>query len=206
MARLKSHYKRYADGGGVELKVTEPGDDASKAFQGQIDALRRAEGHAARAATQHNLTPRQQAFLDANPEMLAEPERLGRALLDAHKAGHEPDSDNFHKHVADAFRIQHLEVAAHNKASLHHPPGTPEYHQEASDTLDRLIDDVNDTPKFFKPKAKPERRPVGNEHMATSLSKRDPVIGDTASQRYFRDSSESTNPTRITLTAQEKSN
>ena len=208
MARLKTHYKRFAYGGAVDLKVTEQPDDASTAFQGQIDALRRAEAHVAQAATQpqHNLTPRQQAFLDANPEMLDQPERLSRALLDAHKAGHEPDSDAFHKHVEDVYRIQHLEVAAANAARHEgHQPGSAEHRAASDHHLDRLIDSVNDEPpKFFKPKPLPERRPIGIENMATSLAKSDPVIGDTASQRYFRDSSQSTNPTKITLSPQEK--
>jgi hypothetical protein len=198
MARIKTHYKRYADGGAVDLKVTEhePPGDASAAFQAQIDALRQAETHAARAATQHNLTPRQQKFIDDHPEMLAEPDRLSRAILDAHMANRPIDSDEFHEHVANAFRIQHLETAAHNTASLHHPPGTLEHHREADATLDKLIADVNDTPKFFKPKPIPERDRAAMYSAPVSRE------GTTATRGsgYLSD-----NPGRITLTAEERS-
>jgi hypothetical protein len=210
MARIKTHYKRFADGGAVDLKVTEheqPGD-ASAAFQAQIDALRRAE-HFAEVARQPQvgLTERQQKFLDQNPEMLDQPERLGAAILDAHMANHEIDSDAFHEHVAHAFRIQHLETAAHNKASaLGHQPGSAEHQRAASDHLDGFIADVNPEPEFYKPKPLPERRPIGIEHMATALAKSDPVIGDTASQRYFQGGGDydGSNPGRVKLSAQEK--
>lgn len=129
MARLKTHYKKYADGGAVDLKVPEPSDDASTAFQGQIDALRRAE-HFAEVARQpqHGLTPRQQAFLDQHPRMLDEPERLGAAILKAHQQNHEIDSDAFHNAVAENFRLHHLEA------------------------------DPQPEPEFYKPKPLPERR------------------------------------------------
>jgi hypothetical protein len=127
------------------------GDDASKAFQGQIDALRKAEQHVAETAKQpqHGLKARQQAFLDANPEMLDEPDRLGRSILQAHTQGFEPDSHEFHAAVAANFRNHHLAVAAANRATLDgHQAGTPEHQQATDANLDDFIGRVNDSPRF----------------------------------------------------------
>jgi hypothetical protein len=184
-----------------DLNVNIESDDPSAAFQGQIDALRRAEDHVAHAATQpqHGLTARQQAFIDANPEMLAEPQRLSRSILDAHMANHEIDSEAFHNHVANAFRIQHLEVAAHNKASLEHQPGTAEHHQAAVN-LDKFISDVNDDPpKFFKPKPMPEPEHQRGRFVSAPVSR-----GGTMALAGGGDY-QSNNPSRVTLSAEEKS-
>jgi hypothetical protein len=231
--KLKSHYRHFATGGSVDgldvapdlrVNVTEDNSaatalhDLERAFeagdtQAQAEATARisrantlaAEQRVAAAARQpqHNLTPRQQAFLDSNPEMLDQPERLGKAILDAHMANHEIDSDAFHNHVAHAFRIQHLETAAHNKAALEHPPGSAEHHQVASDHLDKFISDVNDPePEFFKPKPKPESRPVGMQHLGSALARRD-NLGGTIASRNGGDYS-GTNPSRVTLSVAEK--
>jgi hypothetical protein len=199
----KRSVRRYADGGSVkpldvapDLDVKINSDDPSAAFQRQIDALRKAEQHVAQAATQpqHNLTPRQQAFLDANPEMLDQPERLSRALLDAHKAGHEPDSDAFHSHVAHAFRIQHLETAAHNKAHYQgHQAGTPEYKQAVDHNLDDFIEQVNGKPAPRQARSRAgddvpsmnDRMRAGHANMASALAMRDRATGDTIADRYW---------------------
>jgi hypothetical protein len=202
MARLKTHYKKYATGGAVDLKVPadEPSGDASAAFQKQIDALRRAE-HFAEVARQpqHGLTQRQQAFLDSNPEMLDEPERLGKAILSAHQQGFEPDSHEFHAAVAANWRNHHLEVAARNTADLHHPPGTPEHKQETDAVLDKLISDVNNKPEpeFYKPKPTPER---SRSAMYSAPVSREGTMATRGSGDY-----DGSNPSKIKLSAEEKS-
>src|SRR5882672_8812141 len=103
MGRIKTKYRaaRYADGGAVHqpVEIDTPkativvekvdDDDPSKAFQGQIDALRRAEEHqrnAQQAPQQPQLTERQWAFVHANPEMMKDEnrDRLYQAMLAAH--------------------------------------------------------------------------------------------------------------------------
>jgi hypothetical protein len=129
--RKTTNYKRYERGGAVPLdvQINTPSahiaadantghllravtagpaasididhDDASKAFQVQIDALRRSEEiqrqRAAQAASA--LTLKEQAFLKDNPDFLDDHEIAHKALMKAHQGGHVPDSDEFHSAV-----------------------------------------------------------------------------------------------------------
>jgi hypothetical protein len=119
MARLKSSYRpqRFKDGGAVPLDVeidtpradvaadhateqmleaVSPTDEASNAFQRQIDALRESE----RIQKQRNEVA---AFLKANPAMIQHPEITGQAEIEAQKQGHQYRSPAFFKAVQDNF-------------------------------------------------------------------------------------------------------
>ena len=118
----KTRYKPkpYRDGGAVladaEINIEVPadrlkpeadssaGDDASRAFQLQIDNLKEAEQlqrqrAAQAAAAPRALTLREQAFLKANPDFLDDHNLAHQALMQAHQAGHIQDSDEFHAAV-----------------------------------------------------------------------------------------------------------
>jgi hypothetical protein len=219
MGRLKTHFRkqrlqRYANGGAVHhepaidletpagsVTVEKDSDDtsASDAFAKQIDALRQAELHVAEAAKQpqHGLTEKQQAFLDANPEMIAEPQRLGAAILKAHQQGFQPDSDAFHQTVADNWRIHHVVIGAENMASHSHQPGTVEYQQEVHRHTDKMLEDLNDDAPAAPKRA--ARNRAGGDYvpsmedrmrsssggMASALASRDRSSGDTAVDRYW---------------------
>ena len=120
MVRVKTKYRKFASGGAVPLDVQietpaapaveameAPVDDASVAFQHQIDQLRQAEAvqrqrndeasrHAARLAEVNEI-------LNANPDMLRNPDELVRAEKDAYAEGHEPYSPEFHRAVKRSF-------------------------------------------------------------------------------------------------------
>jgi hypothetical protein len=115
----KTRYKPkpYRDGGAVladaEINIEVPadrlkpeaaepaGDDASVAFQRQIDALKESERIQRERAAQATpaLTLREQAFLKANPDFLDDHDIAHKALMQAHQAGHIQDSDEFHAAV-----------------------------------------------------------------------------------------------------------
>ena len=132
MSRLKSAYrpKAYATGGAVlpEGPVTSEitnevdapkseVDDASAAFQAQIDSLRRAEQIQRSAPPAPQLTTNQAAFLRDNPHMMEAPHVLSAAIVKAHQAGYEPDSKAFHQAVARHFE--------HMNAPMDIPMDTP---------------------------------------------------------------------------------
>jgi hypothetical protein len=129
MARLKSHYRKFRDGGAVTAD-TPPAppvaivdvdrndvasDDASRAFQLQIDALKESERiqrqraaqatQAARAAqAPPALTLREAAFLKTHPDFLDNHDLAHQALVRAHQGGHVADSDEFHQAVGEHFK------------------------------------------------------------------------------------------------------
>jgi hypothetical protein len=142
--RTKSHYRKFRDGGAVTADTppvppvaiididrndTAP-DEASSAFQAQIDALRRSEqiakDRAAQKAApppqlsraesiqkwqQNGLSDSQAAFLNANPEMVDNPNMLEAATRQAHIAGHQVDSQEYFDSVKSYFH-RHLNPPA----------------------------------------------------------------------------------------------
>jgi len=156
--RTKSHYRKFRDGGAVTADTppvppvaiididrndTAP-DDASRAFQKQIDALRRSEQIAkdraaqmaapqlSRADTikkwqQNGLSDPQAAFLSANGEMVDNPNALEAATRQAHLAGHEADTPAYFDSVKNYFhRHMNPPVAEPEPATeIELPPSMP---------------------------------------------------------------------------------
>jgi hypothetical protein len=121
--RRTTNFKRFERGGAVHSDTTidiqvpqenlerpkPEADDASRAFQLQIDALRQSEEiqrqRAAQAAqAQPALTLKEAAFLKAHPDFLNDHDLAHQALVRAHQGGHIADSDEFHKAVGEHFR------------------------------------------------------------------------------------------------------
>jgi hypothetical protein len=94
----------------ASIDISHGDDDASTAFQKQIDALRQSEAiqkQRHQLAAKHGLTPNQSAFLEHNPSFPNHPDVAKRALMAAHAEGHAEDSDAFH---ASVHRHFHAEV------------------------------------------------------------------------------------------------
>jgi hypothetical protein len=100
-------------------------DETSRAFQNQIDALRKAEAtqnQRQQRATQNGLTPNQMAFLEANPAFPNHPEPAKRALMAAHAEGHAEDSPEFHRAVLQHFNTEIGTIHAGVLADRHREP------------------------------------------------------------------------------------
>jgi hypothetical protein len=78
------------------LEAVSLTDEASNAFQHQIDDLRKAE----RIQKERNEVA---AFLRANPDMVKHPEITGQAEIEAQKQGHQYGSPAFYEAVRDNF-------------------------------------------------------------------------------------------------------
>jgi hypothetical protein len=140
--RKTTNFKRFQNGGAVlaeapasdvvaSVDVDAPmlsDDEASNALRVQIDALRESERIQKERNTVPQLTARQAAFIQANPNFLRHPEIAREALMAAHQAGHEQDSDEFHravKAVFDAKMMPRQESTAYLTGSLR-PGYTPD--------------------------------------------------------------------------------
>ena len=215
MARLKSHYRKFRDGGGVHSDTTidiqvpqenlerpkpeadsSAGDDASRAFQLQIDALRQSEEiqrqRAALAAqAPPALTLREQAFLKANPDFLDDHDIAHKALMQAHQGGHVADSDEFHQAVGKHFRTMKTPP---NAESL-----SMEYLEkmealgEPIDPVSRVLDEAR-SPGFAKDTADVSAHDDYNRNRMVSA----PVSRDVPSSHYPE------RPGRITLSVEQK--
>lgn len=138
MAYTKSRYKvkRYRDGGAVDTApetsisidtnapVQDVADEASVAFQKQIDALRAAEQRKQPMAAppqshddilkqwkRGGLSDIQENFLRANPEMIDNPGILEAANNYAHLAGHEANTDA-HFDAVKSYWHKHMTLPA----------------------------------------------------------------------------------------------
>jgi hypothetical protein len=118
MARLKSHYRKFAAGGAV-VADTPPAppvaiididrndvadDDASLAFRKQIEALRESERiQRERASAAPPLTKNQASFIQNYPGFLHDRQIAMKALSEAHGQGLIEDSPEFHSAVKSHF-------------------------------------------------------------------------------------------------------
>jgi hypothetical protein len=123
MAYTHSRYKRFQSGGAVlaedttaapelaatidtDAPISSEADDPSIALQKQIAALRASEEIQRQRAAAQSVPPlsaRQMAFVEANPDFMKNPEIAKEALMAAHRAGHEQDSQAFHAAVKKSF-------------------------------------------------------------------------------------------------------
>jgi hypothetical protein len=116
--RKTTNFKRFQSGGAVLAEAPSPeiaasintdaslsseADEASRALQAQISALRESERLQRERNTAPALTARQAAFVQANPDFMKNPEIARESLMAAYQAGHEQDSDAFHRAVKANF-------------------------------------------------------------------------------------------------------
>jgi hypothetical protein len=123
MARVKTAYKpkAYRDGGAVSADDVQPAppaavidverddtatDDASAAFQKQIEALKESERIHRERATRAHQEARVQQVLNENPEMRSNPALVAEAEREAFDAGHLAYSDVFHEDVKNRFKTK----------------------------------------------------------------------------------------------------
>jgi hypothetical protein len=175
---------------GVSIDIDHSKDDASEAFQKQIDALRKSEDiqrQRQQLAKQHGLTPNQAAFLHHNPSFPHHPEVAKRALMLAHAEGHPEDSDAFH-------------TAVHNH--FHHEIGT--IHS------DELVKRGSMRPPETEPEEEPPTKPkrkvsmdIDDDVSAPRRFYSAPVSRETRANGYGGSAGNS--PGRITLNAEQKS-
>jgi hypothetical protein len=126
----------------IDVDHSHTKDEASQAFQKQIDALRKSEDiqrqrHAA-VASQHGLTPNQMRFLQENPSFPHHPEVAKRALMAAHAEGHADDSDLFHIAVGKHFTNEIGSIHSDVLADRHEPEPKPRHRKPKMDDDDEV--------------------------------------------------------------------
>jgi hypothetical protein len=161
--RKTTNYKRYRDGGAVEaqplhievdtpaahiatdaatddlMSAVEPhyADDASKAFQQQINNLRRSEEIQRERRAAPPLTKNQAAFVRDYPGFLDDHQIAMKALGEAHGQGLQEDSEEFHRAVKSHFeRLTGKPLKPPSPAIEPSPSRAPEF-SELPDLPDR---------------------------------------------------------------------